>query len=169
MPITPLPPRQAPDPIQNAMSAAPLSLAQNATILGWPTEAGGEMIVLREGTNGWTCVPDDPNTPGNDPVCLDAAWMSWFAAYMAGADPQTATVGISYMLQGGSTASNTDPFATAPAAGEDWVTDPAHLMIIVPGKLDQTVFSTDPASGGPYIMWAGTPYEHLMIPVQEGQ
>jgi hypothetical protein len=55
--------------------------------------------------------------------------------------------------------------ATKPAAGEDWVTSPPHIMILQPGKLDQSVFSTDPKSGGPWIMWAGTPYEHIMMPV----
>ena len=73
------------------------------------------------------------------------------------------------MLQGGSDASNTDPFATEPAAGEEWMTSPPHIMILMPGDLDQTVFSTDPHSGGPWIMWAGTPYEHIMMPVGRRQ
>ena len=65
--------------------------------------------------------------------------------------------GIAYMLQGGTDASNTDPFATEPADGEDWVVSPPHLMILLPEDLDQTVFSTDPQSGGPWIMFPGTP------------
>jgi hypothetical protein len=24
---------------------------------------------------------------------------------------------------------------------------------------------TDPLSGGPYVMWPGTPFEHVMIPI----
>jgi hypothetical protein len=31
------------------------------------------MVVLREGTNGWTCYTDWPVSPGNDPACYDAA------------------------------------------------------------------------------------------------
>jgi hypothetical protein len=27
----------------------------------------------------------------------------------------------------------------------------------------------DPESGKPYMMWAGTPYEHAMIPVGSGK
>jgi len=42
-------------------------------------------------------------------------------------------------------------------------------MLIMPGEVDQTVFSTDPDSGGPWIMFAGTPYEHIMMPVAEGE
>jgi hypothetical protein len=25
--------------------------------------------------------------------------------------------------------------------------------------------STDPWNGGPYVMWKGTPYAHIMVPV----
>jgi hypothetical protein len=71
------------------------------------------------------------------------------------------------MLQGGTDASNTDPFATEPAAGEEWVVSAPHVMLITHEELDQTVFSTDPDSGGPWIMFAGTPYEHIMMPVAD--
>src|SRR5688572_10386175 len=47
---------QAEEKIQNAMSAAPASIAQDATILDWPAEAGGEFVELRSGSNGWTCL-----------------------------------------------------------------------------------------------------------------
>ena len=49
------------------------------------------------------------------------------------------------------------------------MTSPPHVMLLLPGELDQTAFSTDHASGGPYIMWAGTPYEHIMLPVADGE
>ena len=38
--------------------------------------------------------------------------------FVAGEEPNTQVVGLAYMLQGGSDASNTDPFATEPAEGE---------------------------------------------------
>jgi len=40
-------------------------------------------------------------------------------------------------------------------------------LAIVPGDLDPADFSTDHTSGEPYIMWEGTPYEHLMVPVTD--
>src|SRR5688572_3679539 len=46
--------------IANAMSAAPAAVSQEATILGWPIEEGGDMVVLQEGTNEWTCTVDWP-------------------------------------------------------------------------------------------------------------
>ncbi len=29
----------------------------------------------------------------------------------------------------------------------------------------EAYFSTDPHNGGPYVMWKGTPYAHLMVPI----
>ena len=153
--------------IENAMTAAPSSVSGNATILDNAVDADGKFVVLREGSNGWFCFPDYPGSPGNDPQCLDQVWLDWQYAYFAGKEPSVTVVGLAYMLQGGSDPSNTDPLATAPAAGEDWVTTPPHTMILLPGPIDQTVFTTDHHSGGPYIMWAGTPYEHIMMPIAD--
>jgi hypothetical protein len=71
------------------------------------------------------------------------------------------------MLMGGSDPSNTDPYATEPPPGEEWVTSPPHIMFLVPGGFDADQFTTNHHSGEPYIMWDGTPYEHLMMPVQQ--
>lgn len=92
--------------------------------------------------------------------------MLWFGAYMTKKEPQLSQAGFAYMLQGGSDASNTDPFAEKPAAGEDWMSAPPHIMVFPAGKLDKNIYGTDATSGKPWIMWAGTSYEHLMIPVQ---
>src|SRR5215831_15487218 len=88
--------------IQNAMSAAPKAIAKDATILDYPAKEGDQPPVLRQGTNGWTCFPDDPNSPGNDPMCLDKMGMVWFQALMMKTEPKLTTPGLSYMLQGGS-------------------------------------------------------------------
>lgn len=37
--------------IADAMSAAPMAVARDATILDWPVRAGGDTAVLRKGTN----------------------------------------------------------------------------------------------------------------------
>ena len=151
--------------IANAISAAPLAIAGSATLLDWPAKEGDPMVVLRQGTNNWTCIADWPVSPGNDPVCNDPVWTTWNDAYAAGTVPEITTPGIAYMLAGGSDPSNTDPMAMAPAPGAAWITTPSHIMLLVPGGFDAKQFSTDPASGQPYIMWDGTPYEHLMVPV----
>jgi hypothetical protein len=153
--------------IADAMRAGPSSLSNDATILDYERDEAGNFVVLRDGSNGWACLPDTPGTPSDDPMCFDQAWMEWMQAFMAGEEPTTTVPGLAYMLQGGTDASNTDPFATEPAAGEEWVVSAPHVMLITHEELDQTVFSTDPDSGGPWIMFAGTPYEHIMMPVAD--
>lgn len=48
--------------IQSAMRAAPKKVGSAATIVAMG--ADGQMRTLREGTNGFTCMPDNPATPG---------------------------------------------------------------------------------------------------------
>jgi hypothetical protein len=153
--------------ITSATSSAPASISEQATILDYAFDDAGKFTVLREGSNGWSCFPDDTNTPDTDPMCLDATWLDWLYAIMTGKEPATSVAGLSYMLQGGSTPSNTDPMASEPAQGEEWLRDPPHIMLLLPGDLDQSVYTTDHHSGHPYIMWAGTPYEHIMVPVAD--
>jgi hypothetical protein len=90
--------------IQNAMSAAPDAISKDATVLDWPAKEGDQPRGLRAGTNTWTCLPDMPVSPGNDPFCGDEMSMQWFGAYMNKQTPKIAQSGIGYMLQGGSDA-----------------------------------------------------------------
>ena len=151
--------------IQNAMSAAPVAIASAATIMDWPSSPTGQMTQLKAGTNGWTCVPDDPNTPANDPTCADAGFNTFFDAFMQHKAPHLTAPALAYMLQGSSDASATDPFKTKPDSGQPWVITGPHIMVAVPDPKSLSKFSTDWHTGGPYVMVAGTPYAHLMIPV----
>ena len=148
--------------IASAMSAAPSRIASAATIAEMSPD--GKIVTLRAGTNGFTCFPDDPSTPKPDPVCADKMWVQWYDAWMAKKPPMIKQVGIAYMLQGAADASNTDPFATKPAAGANWVITPAHTMVIVPDPKQLDSYPSDPKSGGPFVMFKGTPYAHLMVP-----
>jgi hypothetical protein len=152
--------------IQNALSAAPRSIGKDATVMDYPDKQGGEMPMLRKGASDWTCLPDDPATPANHPMCMDKNAMAWAEGWMAMKEPKLTGPGIGYMLQGGSTASNSDPFATKPPAGENWLREPPHIMVFPTSKLDPNVYPSDPKSGKPWIMWGGTPYEHLMVPMK---
>jgi hypothetical protein len=76
-------------------------------------------------------------------------------------------LGLSYMSAGGSDASNTDPSAAAPADGDDWITTPAHVMLLAPGGFADGSFSAEHASGEPYVMFQGTDYVYLMVPVAD--
>jgi hypothetical protein len=148
------------DAIESAMSAGPSSISADATILDW------EMNVLREGTNEWTCLPDRPDTEGTDPWCITGPWLNFLDAYVNQTEPSYDEMGIAYMLAGDSPVSNSDPYATGPTGPEDWVTDlGAHLMVIVPDKSLLEGMTTDHLNGGPWVMWANTPYAHIMIPI----
>ena len=70
------------------------------------------------------------------------------------------------MLQGdyGAGVSNSDPYHPDPKNAEDYVETGPHLMIIGPPEM-LDAFATDPDNGGAYLMWKGTPYAHLMVPV----
>lgn len=159
-------PSTAAEKIQNALSAAPQAIAAQAMVMDWPAADGGQMAELRPGANGWTCMPDIPGTPGNDPMCLDQTFLAWAGAWQAHTVPTIDRIGLAYMLQGGADASNTDPYATAPAAGEEWVKSGPHVMIAVPDPAMLATLPTDPGSGGPFVMWKGTPYAHIMMPVR---
>lgn len=153
--------------IAAATSAAPAAIAEGAAVVDWPTEPGGAMTELRAGSNGWVCFPDSPGSPRNDPMCLDPTFLDWAEALNARTEPALTSVGFGYMLQGGSTASNSDPFANAPAAGEEWLVEPPHVMMVVPDPSVLEGLPTDPTNGGPWIMWQGTPYAHVMMPVTD--
>ena len=66
---------------------------------------------------------------------------------------------------GGGWGSNTDPYAMAAAAGNQWHLAPPHLMLLVPDLKSLAGVSTDPHNGGPYVMYPGTPYAHIMAPI----
>jgi hypothetical protein len=68
------------DMIKSAMAAAPEAVAAAAAIVA--LEADGNMRILRRGSNGFTCLPDNPNSPGPDPMCGDANAMKWAAAWI---------------------------------------------------------------------------------------
>ncbi|MGH7548452.1 MAG: hypothetical protein ACREMM_09780 [Gemmatimonadales bacterium] len=151
--------------IHNAMSSAPEAIASAATIMDWPATPGGQMTQLRAGTNGWTCLPDEPNTPSSDPMCLDQSFLAWADAWQNKKPVQIKRVGFGYMLQGGE-GSNTDPYATKPTPDNQWGKEGPHVMMVVPSVAALEGYTTDPKSGGPWVMWKGTPYAHVMMPIK---
>ncbi|WP_245435663.1 hypothetical protein [Microvirga calopogonii] len=151
--------------IKSAMEAAPPAVAKNATVM--VANEQGEMRTVRKGTNGFTCIPDDPNSPGPDPMCMDANALDWVAALIGRKDPPPGKVGFMYMLRGGTDSSNTDPFATKPEPNNNWVETGSHVMIVgAKGMMQGYPRDPKPDTSQPYVMYADTPYEHLMIPVQ---
>lgn len=151
--------------IASAMKAAPKKVAENATIVA--PDPKGAMRTLRKGTNGFTCMPDNPATPGPDPMCWDKNAGDWIDAYLGHKSPPAGKIGFMYMLAGGTDASNTDPYAAKPTATNHWIKTGPHIMIVGADAsfYDTYPKSADPDTKIPYVMWAGTPYQHLMAPI----
>ncbi|MCB0254923.1 MAG: hypothetical protein KDI55_14475 [Anaerolineae bacterium] len=140
--------------IANAMSAGPAPIAENATILGypeegrgnWPDEPAPELVELRAGDNGWTCIVDIPDTPGNDPMCLNDTYLEVFLSSLALTDAPDTGVGFGYMLQGGGP-----------------VGSPPHMMVFAPqSNASFNAFGTEPGPM-PWIMYPETSQQHLMV------
>lgn len=151
----------AEDKIARAMSAAPSDISEAATIM----DVDG--TILREGSNGWVCLPGIGLIPGDQhPMCNDAVWMKWMAAAGSGSAFSTDVVGVSYMLMGDAMVNNENPMATDPNDGGVWVQEGPHMMIVFPNMDMLADLPRDPFAGGPYVMWGETPLAHVMLPTE---
>jgi hypothetical protein len=152
------------DPVASAESAAPAAIAHNASVVTMDDK--GNMTEVRKGSNGWTCIPDSPATPGPDPMCADANATKWAVAWIHHQTPPAGAVGVIYMLEGGTDTSNTDPYAPNPTEQNDWIKTGPHVMVVGSKEvLAGYPSGSKPDTTGPYVMWAGTPYAHLMVPM----
>ena len=141
-----------------AMSAGPTEIANSARITD--TDAKGNTVVLREGNNGFTCMPGNPKVVGQPPMCVDAASLQWFADAKAHKPKPTNNVpGITYMLAGATQRSDSDPNDTTSMPIEVG----PHWMIMWPFDPKTTGLPTTHKATGAYIMWAGSPYAHLHV------
>ena len=150
--------QEKPDLLKDALKAAWPGMIEGAKVVDWDGN------VLKEGSNGYTCLPTPPMLTVDSPMCMDSEWMKWADAWQNKKDYKAQALGISYMLAGDGGASNIDPYAEGPTEDNEWIREGAHLMIIAPPEL-LDAFPTDPHNGGPYVMWKGTPYAHLMVPI----
>jgi hypothetical protein len=148
------------DVVASAESAGPASVTANATI------KAADGTVLREGTNTYTCYPQQKII---GPMCNEATWDALIGAMLSKQEFSPDAFSVSYMLAGEGTAigvSNSDPYASDPATSEDWVKEGPHLMITVPDAAMLEGMSRDP-SDPVYVMWGDTPYAHIMVKVAE--
>ncbi len=90
-------------------------------------------------------------------------------AFTAGRVPNPDRAGYAYMLEGGSSWSNTDPSATKLAPGQkDYIRIPAHIMILSAKVANSSGFPSgqvNPDTRKPFVMFGGTAYAILIIPV----
>ncbi len=154
--------------IDRALSAAPPQIGEKAAVVSM--DDNGKTKELRRGENGWTCIPHDPGTPMGHPLCLDKNGMEWMVAAMSGHPPDPDKIGYSYMLKGGTSWSNTDVSATRLPPGQtDFVHIPPHFMILNAKIANSSGYPSGEASPNthkPFVMYGGTPYAVLMIPLE---
>ena len=64
------------------------------------TECGrsGRARMSSRTSNGWTCLPDRPDTPGVDPWCVNEPWMNFLDAYINKTEPSYTEMGFAYMM-----------------------------------------------------------------------
>lgn len=145
-----------------AESAAPMAIAKDATVL-IPGEEG-KLVEAKKGTNGFTCLPDLSDTPALDPICLDEAANQWATSMMNNEPKPANTVpGISYMAKGGQHWEKDGKILMKEESGAKIINEPAHWMVMWPFEEKLTGLPVMPNPSGVYIMFAGTPYAHLMV------
>jgi len=155
--------------IKTYTSAAPDFIGDFATVVG----ASGE--ILREGSNGWTCLPFIPMPKmgfktANEaaPACADANAVAWANAYIAQSKPEIENDGWIWMKHGDTGVDNFRPYSEGDKDNtdpEDWIYSGSHLMLMPKDPASLEGVSTDFTTGAPYVMMQGTPFVHLMIPL----
>ncbi|WP_349370909.1 hypothetical protein [Salinarimonas sp.] len=156
---TPPPAPAAQARIAEALAAAPAQVRPTATVVDL------DGTVLREGTGAFTCMPAPDGFGGA--MCLDAPWTAFIGGLTSGAPVEVDRLGIAYMMAGDSPtggASNIDPADPMPTADNQWIVEGPHVMILAPEPM-LAGLPTTPVADGPYVMWPGTPYAHVMLPV----
>lgn len=148
--------------IKLALSAAPLRISKDASVM-LPGEEGN-MVEVKKGTNGFTCIPTVNNRPEPDPMCYDAAVGQWVEAIQKKADKPGNTVpGISYMARGGYHWEKNGKVLMNEEPGAKLVKEPPHWMMMWPFTSADTRLPSHPNPSGVWIMFDGTSFAHLMV------
>jgi hypothetical protein len=141
--------------IANALSAGPASITDHATVIDWPANPKDGMShgrVLRQGTNGWACMPDVPGRPQHDPMCVDETMMKWLDSTLAGKKPDIDRVGLSYMLMGEARQGQNATPAKDPSQVKEWFYPGPHVMIVLPDSAKDALrgINQDLSNNQPY-------------------
>lgn len=151
-------------------SAAPAFIGDFASVI----DANGK--VLREGSNGWTCLSLNPRPfpeggwkDAHDamPGCGDAEGMKWMQAALSGTKPDLERDTFIWMLHGDVGEDNTkmNVLDKADSTPGEWIESGPHLMLMPKDPATLEKFHADFTTGEPYVMMPGSDYAHLMIPL----
>jgi hypothetical protein len=162
--------------IVNALSAGPATITEQAAVMDWPANPKDGMSngrVLRQGANGWTCMPDIPGRPQHDPMCVDETMMKWLIATLAGKQPDIDRVGLAYMLMGEARQGQGAPPAKDPRQVKEWSYVGPHIMVVLPDSAKDALrgINQDLANNQPYtslLSSANVATPIWVIPVAKG-
>jgi hypothetical protein len=146
--------------IKAAEEGASANIAEKAAIAR--IEPKGKVTMVRPGNNGFTCTlfPDENHIP----FCGDRKGFQWMVAAISEQPKPPTTGGVVYMAKGAY--HNEMPngeIVMRPSAQTKEVKEPPHWMLLTPLDPTTTGIPSHPNAGGSYIMFAGTPFAHLMI------
>ncbi len=152
--------------IAKSRKAAPASITSDATIA--IVEKGRLRVVLK-GANDWTCLPGVEAAAFASPMCVDRNGVAWLQAWLDHKAPPENRISIGYMMQGES-GSLGNPYAKGEKQSADWIVVGPHVMLMGARAMQEGLSSSPSDKAGvdtskPFVMWAGGPYEHLMIPI----
>jgi hypothetical protein len=166
---------QAPaDPlvVAGAVASAPDSMRAGATVLGWE---GGRTRVIRQGTNGLTCLADEPGDKGWSTACYHESLEPFMARgrelraqkrtraeidSVRLADVQAKRYAVPaatvYNVAGSPTALGTDG---VPTDAQRWYV--VYMPYATPATSGLSLMPDD--TGRPWLMYPGKPWAHAMI------
>jgi hypothetical protein len=141
--------------ISRALSSGPANVTKDATIA--EMDDAGNLKVLRQGSNEFTCVPGNPKVLGKPAYCADRAAVQWnIDRIQHKPGPTIREPGIEYMLAGAVVKNRDDPNGPP-------VHVPPHWMILWPFDLANSGLSISRKPAGAYIMLPGTPWAHIHV------
>ncbi len=173
--VYPVPERQ----IAAAVSPLPAPLQSGAKVLGY--DETGKLVTLRAGTNEMICLADNPKNPRFHVSCyhqsLDAFMSRGRALRAQNMKEEDVDSTRAREVRAKRLAMPTRPaalyqyFASRDSvdAGTGSVKGAQHLYVVYTpyATYKSTGISEAPVPGGPWIMFPGTPFAHLMISPQK--
>ena len=153
--------------VTDAVSALPDTLRLDARVLGY---RGGQLEVLRPGTNAMVCLADDPAREGFHVACYHEALEPFMARgrelrAQGVARPQLDSIRLEE-IEGGSLAMPREPTALYSLSHDDDAPEGVRglYVIYLPYATEATTgISAVPAPDRPWLMYPGKPWAHVMI------
>ena len=159
--------------IEQAVLAAPRSMQEGATVLGYGGEAREEdpLTLLREGTNELVCLADDPSVPAFHVACYHRSldgFMSLGRRLKAAGMGGQAIMDARYAAREAGEFEMPDRaslFSLSAEVGPRYLEGARRLAVVyVPGAtVEELGLPSRPDGDNPWLMLPGTPWAHIMI------